>query len=68
MLLEKARAKFGEVDAVISLAFYRERTLATSKTETITSGILPADEKTTSGTVAANSNSYVEAAAVKYVD
>lgn len=67
MLLEKAKAKFGQVDAVISLAFYRERTLATSKTETITSGIL-ADQTTTSGTVNANSNWYVEAAAVKYVD
>ena len=67
MLLEKAKAKFGQVDAVISLAFYRERTLATSKTETITSGFL-AEQTTTSGTVNTNSNWYVEAAAVKYVD
>jgi len=67
MLLEKAKAKFGDVDAVISLAFYRERILATSKTEVTTEGLL-SDEKKTSGSSSYGSNWYVEAAAVKYED
>ena len=56
MLLEKAREKFGDVDAVVSLAHYHESILSsTTSTEALT-------------TWSSGSNVYVEAAAIKYVE
>jgi len=56
MLLEKAREKFGDVDAVVSLVHYHESILSSAETtEALTSW-------------SSGSNIYVEAAAIKYVD
>lgn len=64
MLLDVAKAKFGDVDAVVSLAFYSEMSnTSTTNTET---GIFSDTVGPTTNQL--SSNMYCEAAAIKYVD
>ena len=64
MLLETAKAKFGDVDAVVSLAFYKES--SNTKTTTTEASLLSAAVTDTKNKK--SSNMFCEAAAIKYVD
>lgn len=64
MLLDAAKAKFGDVDAVVSLAFYSES--SNTKT-TVSAGNILGDAMSDTSNQA-SSNMFCEAAAIKYVD
>ncbi|MBT6176861.1 MAG: hypothetical protein HOI23_06400 [Deltaproteobacteria bacterium] len=64
MLLDAAKAKFGDVDAVVSLAFYSE----SSNTSTTTTEASLLGDAVSGTTNQVSSNTFCEAAAIKYVD